>query len=268
MPTSLTPHLRSYAGPLLALLLCAQSAHAQHRTSSEKAAAESLFDHAMDNLKAGNLEAACDNFEKSQKIDPAVGTLLYLAECYERTGRTASAWATFREAASLARELRETDRATVGDQRAARLESQLSRVTIDTTNVHSVPSLTLLQDGVPLNPALFGAAVPTDPGTHTLIAEAPGYESWKHEFVVAAGAQTARLEVPALVPKPSAAVAPPLAPVAAPSEPTPAPPATAPTADQSSRAGTGSDPESHPHGRRPCLRRGRRWIWNSRQELG
>lgn len=204
MPTiaPLSFHKRWLTATLVVSSLWATSAVAQHRTSAEKAAAESLFDHAMQHLKAGNLEAACENFEKSQKIDPAVGTLLYLAECYERTGRTASAWATFREAASLARELRETDRAAIGDQRATRLESQLSRVTIHTTNVQAVPNLTLLQDGVPLNPALFGSSVPMDPGTHTLIAEAPGYETWKHEFVITEGSRTTSVEVPALVPKP------------------------------------------------------------------
>jgi hypothetical protein len=194
----------------MAVLLCATSAHAQQRTSAEKAAAESLFDHAMEYLKAGDLQAACENFEKSQKIDPAVGTLLYLAECYERTGRTASAWATFREAASLARALRETDRATIGDQRAARLESQLSRVTIDTANVQAIANLTVLQDGVPLNPALFGASIPIDPGSHTLRAEAPGYEPWTREFVVEAGARATTLDVPMLVAKPVASPAEPI----------------------------------------------------------
>lgn len=155
----------------------------------------------MEHLKAGNLTAACENFEKSQKIDPAVGTLLYLAECYERTRRTASAWATFREAASLARELRETERAAIGDQRAARLVPLLSRLTIDVTSVHEVPGLTVRQDGVPLNPALFGASVPIDPGKHVFSAEAPGYEPWTQEVEVMEGASSTTLNVPALVPK-------------------------------------------------------------------
>src|SRR5690606_21383628 len=87
------------------------------RTPAEKAAAETLFDRGIEQLRTEDLSAACTSFEQSQRIDPAVGTLLSLAECYERTGRTASAWATFREAASLARELRQTDRAELGDAR-------------------------------------------------------------------------------------------------------------------------------------------------------
>jgi hypothetical protein len=204
-----TQRSHNYIGLILASsLFVAPAVQAQHRTGPEKAAAESLFDQAMQHLKDGNLPAACEHFERSQKIDPAVGTLLYLAECYERTGKTASAWATFREAASLARELRESDRAAIGDQRAAKLESQLSKVTVLTSNVQSIPNLTLTQDGVPLNPALFGASVPIDPGSHTLIAEAPGYEPLKLDFEIAADTATTTVDVPALVAKPVAELPP------------------------------------------------------------
>src|SRR4051794_20217691 len=71
---------------------------AMAQSTSDKVAAESLFDQGRDAMRKSDFARACGLLERSQKLDPAVGTLLYLGECYERSGRTASAWATFREA--------------------------------------------------------------------------------------------------------------------------------------------------------------------------
>src|SRR5947207_15885135 len=93
--------------PLPTLALCCVGvllptpAHAE-AGAAQKAAAESLFDDALKAMKSGHFTEACPKLEESERIDPAIGTLLYLGECYEKTGRTASAWATFREAASAA----------------------------------------------------------------------------------------------------------------------------------------------------------------------
>src|SRR5690606_35491852 len=80
-------------------------------TATEQAAAEALFDQAMQLMQAGRHAEACPKLVESQKLDPAVGSQLYLADCYERTARTASAWATFREAGYAAR--------SGGDERAS-----------------------------------------------------------------------------------------------------------------------------------------------------
>src|SRR6478752_6509904 len=110
--------------------LCSNVALAQ-TSASDKAAAEALFDQGVRLMKQNSFAEACPKLEESERIDPAVGTLLYLGECYERAGKTASAWATFREAASLANNMNQGDRARVAGSRAQDLEPRLSRLSIE-----------------------------------------------------------------------------------------------------------------------------------------
>src|SRR6185437_15434982 len=74
---------------------------ARAQNASDKAAAEALFDAAKKLYADKKYAEACTRFDASEKLDRGIGTLLYLADCYEHVGRTASAWATFREAESL-----------------------------------------------------------------------------------------------------------------------------------------------------------------------
>src|SRR5215471_19286696 len=62
------------------------------------AIAEALFRHGRELLDAGKVSEACEKFAASQRADPALGTLLNLAACHEREGRTATAWSEFTDA--------------------------------------------------------------------------------------------------------------------------------------------------------------------------
>lgn len=160
-----------------ALLLLPAAGRAQ--SQEDKAAAEALFDEARRLVKEGKLDQACPKFAESQRLDAGVGTLLHLADCWERQGKTASAWSAFREAAGMARAAGQPDRMKVAEQRAAALDTKLSRLTVTLAPGADVPGLVVLRDGVRIAPALLGTAIPVDPGKRVLRVEAPNHKAWE-----------------------------------------------------------------------------------------
>jgi serine/threonine-protein kinase len=169
-------------------------------------------------MKQGSFADACSKLEESDRLDPAVGTLLYLGECYERVGKTASAWATFREAASLASTSNQPDRARVASARAQEIEPKLSRLAIELApEVSKITGVTVKRGTQRVEPSLYGTPLPVDPGEYLIEVTAPGYETWTTPIKVEGGGASASVRVPALVKAPEGSAP---APIAAP--PTPA----------------------------------------------
>jgi serine/threonine-protein kinase len=187
------------------LWLVAAGAHAQV-TASDKATAEALFDRGLSLMREGKLDEACMRLEQSQAIERGIGTMLYLAECYEKSGRTASAWALFREAASEAQAGGQVERAAQGRQRAERLEPVLSRLTIEVPGKSRVAGLVVLRNGTPIHEGAWGLPLPVDPGEQRIEARAPGYQPNTVAVAVEKGTTTARVDIPPLVPAPLPAV--------------------------------------------------------------
>jgi hypothetical protein len=170
---------------------------------ADKAAAEALFDRGLSLLRNGAYKEACAKLESSQRIDPAVGTLLYLGTCYEGLGRTASAWATFREASSLARSTGQNDRAEIARDRAEKLEPELAYLAIVVPPETRVPELSVRRAGNLVSSELYGASVPTDPGAIVVEANAPGYFPFTTTVTLAARDHRS-VSLPALRARPGA----------------------------------------------------------------
>jgi hypothetical protein len=204
----------------LAFGLASLTAHAQ--TAENKAAAEALFDEGRTLMGKGDVAGACRKFEESDRLDTAPGTLLNLAGCYERLGKVASAWATYRRTAPLARERGQAEREKFARTRATELEPRLPRLRIMVPDGSRVDGLTVVRDGKDLGASLWGQALPVDPGTIQVTATARGRESWSGRAELKEG-KTEELEVPLLKPLPSGAE-----PAAAPAAPSAAPSTAAP----------------------------------------
>jgi tetratricopeptide (TPR) repeat protein len=176
--------IRSLRLTALAFCIClvvwaaAPLAASAQSSPNDKALAESLFDRGLELMRLGKDEEACQALERSQGVEPGVGTMLYLAECYEKLGRTASAWAMYREAASLAQEQGQTERAKKGATRAEFLQSSLSKLTLVVPADAAVPGLLITRNGNVVPSAALGSPVPVDPGEQKLTAAAPGYAAW------------------------------------------------------------------------------------------
>jgi hypothetical protein len=166
------------------------------RAQSTSAAAQALFDEGRRLSREGDVPLACTKFAESQRIEPAGGTLLNLAACHARMGKTATAWAEFKNALEQARRENRDDRVQEATRQIERLEPHLPRLTLVVT-APIAPSLAIRFDGTELGPSSWGTAMPVDPGEHQLSADAPGYLSWNRTASFAADGES-RVTVPAL----------------------------------------------------------------------
>jgi hypothetical protein len=183
----------------LALVFAALAAPAiaSAQPSTHAAAAEELFRAGRALIAQHQYKAACEKLALSQKLDPAVGTLLSLGECYSGQGRTASAWLAYRAAVAIAAS--HTDpRSAAAEERANALEPLLSRVVVDLGAEAAVQDVHVAIDDESFPGEAFRAPVPIDPGDHAITVSAQGYASWSTHVTVGSTAATVNVEVPPL----------------------------------------------------------------------
>ncbi|MBX3231796.1 MAG: hypothetical protein KIT84_44305 [Labilithrix sp.] len=202
---------RGTVGRCIAVAILFTSAPARAEPSADvKAAAEALFDDARELMRDGRFAEACPKLVESQRLDAGVGTLLYLADCYEREDRVASAWATWREASYAARAAAQGEREQLAKTRADALVPALPYLVVVVRA--KAPGLMIRRDGVAVAEPLWGTPIPVDPGEHVVDVSADGRVPFRRSVAIAKGE---RLEV----------AVPELAPLVAPAAPQPREPA-------------------------------------------
>src|SRR6185295_18781275 len=77
--------------------------------AGNEVAAEALFGEAKKLAAAGKYAEACPKFAESNRLDRGAGTMIHLGDCYEKNKQSASAWATYKEAASAAQAINRKD---------------------------------------------------------------------------------------------------------------------------------------------------------------
>ncbi len=180
----------------------------------DPAAAAALFEAGRQAATRGDWATACPKFAESERLDPAPGTLLNLADCEEHLGHLASAWEAWHEALSSLPP--GDDRVGPVRKRAAALDARIPRLTVRLT-ADAPAGASVHRDALELAAASLGVPLPVDPGAHVVRVDAPGREPASTSVTLAEG-ESRVLEVSA-----GAAIAP-EPPPAQPAPPPPAPP--------------------------------------------
>jgi hypothetical protein len=167
--------------------------------SANSAAAQALFDQGKALMAAGRVSEACPKFEESQRIEARSGTLINLAQCYEKTGRPASAWAGYIDSATAARADGNAEREAVARELAASLAPKLSKLVITVAPAaRALPGFEVQRDRASVGAPAWGAPLPSDPGVHRIVAKAPGRRSFETQITVEGEGRTFTVQVPEL----------------------------------------------------------------------
>jgi hypothetical protein len=187
---------------VMLLVLCADAA-----AQSGGAQAEALFRQGRDLMAANKYQEACAAFAESQRLDPAITTLVNLAGCREKAAQYATAWGLFLEAERQTRAAADANTKKIHDvaaDRAKKLEARVSKLTINVA--HSVAGLEIMRGNEPVTSAMWNHVLPIDGGTYTISARAPGKAAWSTQITVAPERDTKTVDVPELASAPGGAV--------------------------------------------------------------
>jgi hypothetical protein len=208
----------------MALTALAASGEARAESDAERTArAAALYDQAIKAMAAKQYAGACPKLEEVVKLEPeALGARFRLAECYEASGRLASAWGAFLKVEAAAAKAGKGTQRAEAHERAERLKPQLARVVIVVPDeIKRLPALEIQRDGVEVTSAAFGAPLPVDKGKHSLSSTAQGKKRVEMQFTIEEDGQTLTVNVP---PPPDAEPAPPPARAQVRRQPSEAPP--------------------------------------------
>ena len=187
-----------HAWPSALLIITLAGVAAAEPSATERAMARELFEEGRKLMVGKDYPKACAKLAESQRLDPAPGTLLNLAVCHEAEGKTATAWAEFNDALSLAKRDARKDRIDLATQHLADLEPRLSRLTIEVPAASRVSGLEIKLDGSRVGRPAWGSGVPVDPGPHLVTASAPGWKDWQAEVTLGDNADRKAVTVPGL----------------------------------------------------------------------
>ncbi len=204
--------MRRFAHPcVLGLIAVTASARASAASPADVSAADALFREARTAARRGDHATACPKFRASYQLDPAVGTLLNVADCEEHDGHLVNARKRFEEA--LPRLGANDDRIPYVRSRLLALSERMPRI------VGRIGARVQVKiDGEVATSTSSGIAHAVDPGKHEVRVIGPGRDETA-TFVVREGERREIDFAHALTPPPTAP-----APIARPAPPPPEPP--------------------------------------------
>jgi hypothetical protein len=146
--------------------------------------AEALFREGRTLARAGDWAHACPKFAESQRLDPAPGTLLNLADCEEHFGSVVKAREHFALAASgFPANVKGHAEALA---RANALEGKVAHLRIKLAS-DLPPTVTVRYDNVIVDPATVGRSMEADPGTHEVVLSLTEHPEQRYTVTLSAG---------------------------------------------------------------------------------
>lgn len=158
-------------------------AHAQ--SSSEVAAARSLFQEGLAAAREGRWEHARDRFERSYAIAPRPNTLLNLAGAQVQTGQLVAGAESYRRFLAEARSGAAARYRPQAEEALAEVERRIARLTVSVEGLTEADTVTL--DGDELARAALGIEIPVDPGTRTIVVHRGDAERAREIVTLAEG---------------------------------------------------------------------------------
>jgi hypothetical protein len=147
---------------------CAAIASAQ----PDKKRADKLFDDGRRYLTAKEYALACTAFEQSQEAEPAIGTLLNIALCYEQWGHIAAAYRAYLEAERFATD-KHDKRAKGAHQKVEQLGPMVPHLELQVP-ADADPGAIFALDGKEVDRGALTGDLLVEIGTHTIEARVPG----------------------------------------------------------------------------------------------
>jgi hypothetical protein len=184
----------------------------QTALADDGGAAQALFDKGVADLEAGHPETACPALAESQRLDPRPGTLFALADCEVLLGKIASALGHYHEyigwvsRLSDDQQMRHAERIELARAQVAALQAKVPTLVL-ALSPWARQGTIIERDGVALQGAGLGAALPIDPGEHVIVTRVPGEPEERLTVSIAVG-DAKRLELPLRRPVPPVPVSP------------------------------------------------------------
>ena len=136
-------------------------------------------------MARGELATACARFAESQRLDPAPGTLLNVAQCEEKAGKLASSYAHLNEV--LEALPKDDFRVPYVRSALAALKPRIPTVTV--TLAQGSEGARVTRDDLELRVGSFGVPLPVDPGPHVFVVRADGLPDARQEVTFREGQQ-------------------------------------------------------------------------------
>src|SRR5262249_30095876 len=140
---------------------------------TDKKRADKLFEDGRRYLANKEYALACTAFEQSQKADPAIGTQLNIALCYEQWGHFVAAVKAYEEADRLATAKRDAARAKAARKKSDELTAKVPHLSV-AVPVDADASAVFVLDGKEVDLAALTAELLLEVGEHTIEVRTPG----------------------------------------------------------------------------------------------